>query len=233
MPALEKESPPDFAAARFHMVEGQLRPNKVTDRRILDSMSALPRELFLPPLMAGIAYNDEDIQLAPGRFLMEPMVLARLVQAAAIKPEDRALDIGCATGYSTAVIAALAKSVIGIESDPNLIAQAVKTLAFLAAPNAEFQLAPLAGGWEAAKPYDVILLNGSVDVVPDALFAQLADGGRLVAVLRQFGPAQAAHRGEARLYEKIHGAISHRPLFDANIKPLPGAFAAPAQFSFA
>jgi protein-L-isoaspartate(D-aspartate) O-methyltransferase len=232
MSAPEKEKLPDFSAARLNMVDSQLRPNKVTDRRILDAMETLPRERFVPPALAGIAYKDEDLQIAPGRFLMEPMILGRLLQEAAIKATDKVLDIAPASGYSTAVIAALAKEVTGVESDPSLITQAVGNLAALEIRNAEMQLGPLKDGWTHKAPYDVILINGSVDAVPDALFAQLAEGGRLMAVIRQWGPAQAAHISEARLHEKIHGAISHRGLFDANIKPLPG-FQAPAKFHFA
>jgi protein-L-isoaspartate(D-aspartate) O-methyltransferase len=164
---------------------------------------------------------------------MEPMILARLLQEAKIKPGDKVLDIAPATGYSTAVLAALAKQVVAVESDPALATLAAKNLSFVGIANAEPQLAPLASGWDAAKPYDVILINGSVEIVPEALLAQLADGGRLMVVVRRFGPGQAAHTSEARLYEKIHGAISHRPLFDANIQPLSGGFKAPEKFTFA
>ncbi len=112
MSALPKPPMSDFAIARFNMVESQLRPNKVTDRRILDAMGRLPRENFMPPLMAGIAYTDEDLQIAPG-VLMEPMILGRLLQEAGIESGERMLDIAPATGYSTAVAAALAKEVVG------------------------------------------------------------------------------------------------------------------------
>lgn len=224
-------SVPDFTAARYNMVESQLRPNKVTDRRILDAMGLVPRELFLPPLLAGIAYSDEDTRIAADRFLMEPMILARLLQEANITSSDRVLDIASATGYSTIILAALAKHVVGLESDPSLVTQAVKNLPFMNVSNAELQLGSLTKGWEASAPYDVIFLNGSVEVVPDVLFAQLNEGGRLMAVVQLYGPGHMAHWGEARLYEKVHGVVSHRALFDANIQPLPG-FKAPATFTF-
>lgn len=231
MTALEKQIPADYAAARFHMVEGQLRPNKVTDQRILDVMGTLPREFFVPSPMAGIAYQDEDIQVMSGRYLMEPMVLARLLQEASIGPEDRVLDIAPATGYSTAVIARLVKDVIGVESNASLQKQAIDNLASLKIENASIQQGNMTEGSKDQAPYNVILINGSVEVLPEKLFAQLAEGGRLVAVMRQYGPARAAHIGEARLYEKIHGAVSSRPLFDANIHPLM-EFNAPAKFTF-
>ncbi|MDX2028966.1 MAG: protein-L-isoaspartate O-methyltransferase [Alphaproteobacteria bacterium] len=221
----------DFTAARFHMVEGQIRPNKVTDERILEALGRLPREIFVPSPMAGIAYSDEDLQIAPNRYLMEPMVLARLLQEAAIKPGHRVLDIGPTTGYSSAALAALAQEVVAVECDPVLMQKAVFNLETLKITNVEAQLGPLQEGWSHNGPYDIILINGSIDRLPDALAAQLAEGGRLMVVMRHYGPAQAAHTGEARLYEKIHGALSYRPLFDANIKPLPG-FSSPAQFKF-
>jgi protein-L-isoaspartate(D-aspartate) O-methyltransferase len=231
MPALSQQSAPDFTAARFNMVESQIRPNKVRDARILQAMGALPREMFVPMPLAGIAYIDEDIEVAPGRFLLEPMVLARLLQEAEIRPEDRALDIAPASGYSTVVLSVLAKEVTAIESDAGLAARAAENLARLQVRNADMQQGPFATGWKARAPYDVILVNGSVEILPEALFAQLAEGGRLLVVVRQFGPAAVAHKGEARLYEKIHGNLSHRALFDANVKLLPG-FEAKRMFAF-
>jgi len=231
MTALQKPATADFATARFHMVESQIRPNKVRDGRILDIMGALPREVFVPPSMMGIAYIDEDIQVAAGRYLLEPMVLARLLEEVGVGAQDRILDIAPATGYSTAVIAALAPNVIALESDPALHKQAIANLASLQIKNADVQLGPLLEGYAAKAPYNIILINGGVEIVPAALLDQLAEGGRLVAVVRQYGPGHAAHTGEARLYEKTRGVVSHRSLFDANIKLLPG-FQAPAKFSF-
>ncbi len=230
-PTSQKLSAPDFTAARFHMVECQIRPNKVRNEKLLDIIGALPREIFVPPAMAGIAYIDEDLQVAPGRYLLEPMILARLLEAADIKPTDRVLDIAPATGYSTAVIASLAREVVAVENDPSLKMLAVSNLGSVQIINADVQSTPLTEGCKAKAPYDVIFINGGVEFVPDALTAQLAEGGKLVAVLWQYGPAHAAHTGEARLYEKIRGQISHRPLFDANVKLLPG-FSLPKKFAF-
>jgi protein-L-isoaspartate(D-aspartate) O-methyltransferase len=221
-----KPVPPDFALARFNMVECQLRPNKVRGERLLDAMGRVPREMFVPPPLAGIAYIDEDLQVAPGRYLVEPMVLARLIEEAGVRETDRVLDIAPATGYSTAVLAALAKNIVALESDPSLQAQATENLARLGVKNARVQLGPLFEGWQADAPYDVILVNGAIEAYPEHLVAQLTEGGRLMVVARLFGPAQAAHKGEARLYEKIRGTVSRRALFDANLEPLPGFLAA-------
>ena len=140
-------------------------------------------------------------------------------------PADRVLDIAPATGYSTAIIATLAKEVVALESDPSCVQIAVKNFTNLQIKNAELQLGPLAEGWAPKAPYDVIVVNGSVEVLPPVLTAQLAEGGRLLMTVRQAGPAAIAHKGEARLYEKIHGNVSHRTLFDANVKLLPGSAA--------
>ncbi len=222
---------PDFEAARFNMVESQIRPNKVRDPRVLEAMGAIPREKFVSAIMAGIAYIDEDLEISRGRYLMEPMVFARLLQEANVKETDRVLDIAPATGYSTAVLALMSKEVIAVESDPGLAPIANENLSRMHIKNAELQLGPLGEGWRPRAPYNLILLNGSVEVLPETLFSQLAEGGRLLAVIRQFGPAQAAHKGEARIYEKIRGSVSHRALFDANVKPLPG-FEAKKVFTF-
>jgi protein-L-isoaspartate(D-aspartate) O-methyltransferase len=225
------QSAPDFTSARFHMIESQIRPNKVRDRRILDAMGAIPREMFVPPQLSGIAYIDQSLEVMPGRYLMEPMVLARLLEEADIDANDRVLDIAPATGYSTAVLAALAKEVVAVESDPACVQLSVKNLGNLQIKNAEMQLGPLAEGWAPKGPYNVILVNGGVESFPAALKAQLAEGGKLLLTVRQSGPAAIARKGEARLYEKIHGNLSHRALFDANVKLLPG-FEAKPTFTF-
>ena len=223
MPALPQQSTaPDFTAARFNMVESQIRPNKVRDQRLLDALGSLPREMFVPSISAGIAYIDENVQVGPGRYLLEPMVLARLIEEAGVRETYRVLDVAPATGYSTAVLAALAKEVVAVECDPALVTQAVGNLDRLQIKSASLQLGPLAEGWKAAAPYDIILVNGSAEILPDLLASQLAEGGRLLIVMRRSGPAAIAHKGEARLYEKIHGNLSHRALFDANVKLLPG-----------
>jgi protein-L-isoaspartate(D-aspartate) O-methyltransferase len=198
----------DFSVARRFMVDGQLRPNKVADSRILAAMGALPRELFVPSTHVGVAYADENIQLIPGRYLMQPLVLARLLQAAEIKADDRVLELAPATGYSTLVLAALTSSIFCVEPDALLHEEAEKNIANKAPGKAiVFAGAPIEG-CVAHAPFDVIFINGSVEFLPDFLFDQLDEGGRLAAVVRSYGPARAAHIGQARLYRKTKGEVS-------------------------
>jgi len=216
----------DFERLRQSMVDSQIRPNDVTDPRILAAMLEVPRERFVPPHLIGLAYLDDDIVVReaadgrPARYLMEPMILARLVQALNLLPQDRVLDVGCATGYSTAVLTHLAGSVCGLESESDLAAAAQKNVA-----NAQIVTGPLTKGVAQAAPFDAILINGSVEVGPESLLSQLKEGGRLVAVVRKGPP------GRATLYARNNGAVSARPLFDAGVPPLPG-FEAPQGFVF-
>ena len=225
MTALRQVAPPDFSVARFHMVEAQLRANHVRDERVLNILRNLPREEFVPPSLASLAYVDEDIEVAPGRFLLEPMILARLIQEANIKPTDRVLDLAPATGYSTAVLARLAAEVVAVESDQALALATQINLKKTNITNVRVEQGALTSGFPSAAPYDVIFINGSVEVLPESLAAQLATGGRLVTVV-QAGPV-----GEARLYEKHKTALPYAALFNANVNPL-AAFAAKPSFVF-
>ncbi len=208
----------DFVTARRNMVESQVRPNKVTDPRLIEAMTETPRELFLSEALRSIAYVDEDIDLGGGRVLMAPMVLARLLQAADVRPTDIALDIGCATGYSTAVLARLCDTVVGIEPDPEVAAAAGNVLADAGVDNAAVIEAPLAGGYAKQAPYGVIIFGGAIDAVPDAIVGQLADDGRLVAVV-----ADGTGVGRATLMARSGPeSLSGRPLFDASTAMLPG-----------
>lgn len=224
-----------FERQRLTMVESQLRPNEVTDTRLLAAMRALPRERFVPPKLSALAYMDEAIEVfpafdgAPPRFLLAPMVLARLVQLAAIQPEDSVLDIGCATGYSTAVLASLGRSVIGLEPAPELARAARDRLRELGIENATIVEGPLSAGSPEDAPYDVIVLNGSVPEVPESLLAQLKDGGRLAAILS--AGANQASQGRAYLFVKVGTELSGLPHFDAGARPLPGFTPEPC-FSF-
>lgn len=215
----------DFTAARRHMIDGQLRPSRVTSAPLLDAMAALPRERFVPASAAGIAYIDEDLPVGGGRFLMEPLVLARLIQAAAPGPGDAVLDVAAATGYSSAVLARLASSVVALEADKALADQAAATLRDLGIANAQVVVGPLGEGHLKRAPYAVILVNGAVEHIPDALIAQLGEGGRLAAVVGT-GPV-----GRATLLTKRRGQASSRILFDAGVSPLPG-FTKEAGFVF-
>ncbi|MGB9154541.1 MAG: protein-L-isoaspartate O-methyltransferase [Alphaproteobacteria bacterium] len=224
-------SAPNFALARFNMVESQLRPNGITDLPLMEAMGRIPRELFVPFTLVGVAYLDENIPLIANRALMQPMILARLIQAAGVKPTDRILDLAPATGYSTLVLAALGEHVIGVEPDAILHKEAETNITKYAPHRAEILAGAPVEGCIAYGPFDVILVNGSVEFLPEILFDQLAEGGRLVAVMRSYGPAHAAHTGQARIYRKTKDQITWESLFDANVPPTPG-FAAPRGFEF-
>lgn len=225
----------DFERQRLTMVESQLRPNEVTDTRLLAAMRALPREAFVPQKLRALAYMDEGIEVfpsidgAPARFLLAPMVLARLVQLAAVEPQDAVLDIGCATGYSAAVLARLGRSVIGLEPEPELAEAARSTLREVGIANAEIVEGALAQGHPDAGPYDVILLNGSVPEMPETLISQLKEGGRIAAILSS--GANTASQGKACLFVKVGREASGLPHFDAGARPLPGFLPEPC-FSF-
>jgi protein-L-isoaspartate(D-aspartate) O-methyltransferase len=216
----------DFAVARHNMVEGQIRTNKVTDPALLDALAALPREQFVPAERRSAAYVDEDLRVAGERYMMEPMVLARLLQAAEPTRTDVALDVGCATGYATAVLARLTATAIGLESDPALARTATETLARLAIDNAIVVEGKLADGFAKHGPYDIILVDGAVAEFPQALIEQLAEGGRLVGVKRP-GPGP----GAAMLLLKRRGAVAGRTLFEASTPYLAG-FAPKPRFVF-
>jgi protein-L-isoaspartate(D-aspartate) O-methyltransferase len=220
----------DFAAARRMMVDGQVRTSDVTDLRLIEAMRALPRERFVPEVTAALAYLDLDVPLTVGegasaRRLLKPMVLAKLVQAADIRGGDHVLDVGCATGYSSALLGQLAASVVALEQDSSLARLADETLRAQGAINVTVVTGTLSKGWRAAAPYDVILLNGATEIVPKALLSQLKDGGRLVCVR---GRAPVA---KAMLYRASGHEVSGRPIFDATAPLLPG-FAEPATFVF-
>lgn len=218
----------DARAARSNMVARQLRPNQVRDPRILDAMSDIPREAFLPADKQRIAYADDGIQIGPGRTLLSPMVFGRLVQEAGIGPTDHVLDVGCLTGYSSAVLARLAYAVIAIDSDRTLVETAQSLLARHGAANVQTRVVDdLAAGCPESAPYDVILCEGTVDFVTDSLREQLRDGGRLLAVV-----ARSASLGQATLFERAGDVVSGRALFEATAPILPGFARAPS-FVFA
>ena len=217
----------DFALARRNMVDGQLRPNRVTNAQLLAVVSELPRERFLPERLKSVAYSDEDVPLGNGRFLMEPMVLARLIQTVQAGPMDKALVVASGRGYGAALLASLVKSVVAVESDAGLADSADQTIKALGLGNVTLVRAQAEAGMAASGPYDVILIEGSVRQIPPAILDQLAEGGRLVTVLA--GAPGAL--GVAQLVVKEGGVTSGRPLFDAGTPVLPG-FAPPARFTF-
>jgi protein-L-isoaspartate(D-aspartate) O-methyltransferase len=216
----------DFAQARRTMVDSQVRPSDVTDLKLIAAMLEVPREQFVPAARRAIAYLDMDVPVdgPGGRALLNPMVLAKLLQAAGIGEGDRVLDVGCATGYSAAVLARLGAHVVALEEDIALARIAGETLAASGA-TVSVVSGPLHKGWEQDAPYDVIVVEGASEIVPAALLSQLKDGGRLVAVIGS-GPM-----GKATIYRSAGGGATGQTLFDASAPLLPG-FARPAAFVF-
>jgi protein-L-isoaspartate(D-aspartate) O-methyltransferase len=204
-----------FEAARRNMVEGQVRTQQVNDPRVLAAMAEVPREIFVPKPLQSVAYGDGELAVGGGRSLMAPAAFARLVQLAAVRPEDMVLDIGCGLGYSAAVLAKLAATVVALDSDAEMSSRAGGLLASLAVDNVALVVGPLAEGYAAQGPYDVIIVEGSIPAIPEVLSRQLAEGGRLVAVT-------GGEPGRATLLTRFGDAVSHRVSFDATIGRLPG-----------
>lgn len=212
----------DFQAVRTKMVDNQIRTTDVTSHTVLSAFLSVPREEFVPARRKDLAYIDTDVALetedgkATGRYLMEPSPLAKLLQLAAVTSDDSVLEIGCGTGYASALLSQLAASVVALESDPALAAQAAAKLAAQGCANVTVVTGELEKGHPAGAPYDLIFINGAVETIPDSLFAQLKNGGRLVAVV---GIGNAS---QARLYFHESGNTSERLGFNTAVKPLPG-----------
>jgi len=206
----------DFATARHNMVEGQIRPNHVTDETLINALATLPREAFVPTEIQGIAYVDKEVSLGDGRHLMAPLVTARLAQTADVKADDLALVIGSASGYGAAVLSHLAGTVVALESDGGLAQQAAQTLTGLGIDTVAMVEGDLQKGYPDQAPYDVIVFDGAVSEIPDEISSQLAEGGRLVAVVRRGGV------GKGTLVSRHRGVLSSQDLFDASAPLLPG-----------
>jgi protein-L-isoaspartate(D-aspartate) O-methyltransferase len=215
----------DSATARRMMVDGQVRTADVTNPDLLAAMLAVPRELFAPSALAAQAYLDSDVALGKGRVLLKPMVLAKLIQGAQVGASDHVLDVGCGTGYSSAVLSRCVGSVVALEEDPTLARAAQEALGKLGAANVTVASGPLTAGWPAAAAYDLILLNGATEVVPEALGKQLKPDGRLACI---FGRAPAL---KGTIFRPAEGRLVGRPIFDAAAPVLPG-FVAPPAFVF-
>ena len=217
----------DFAEARRFMVEGQLRPNRVEDPRIVAAMRDLPRERFMPAALASRAYTDADVPLPGGRAMMKPLVLARLVQLLGLRRGEKALVLGAGTGFGAALMATIGGTVTAVESDPVLLAIArVAIAASLPGGAVTLVEGPAEAGHAAAAPYDVIMIEGGVAAVPEAVQEQLVEGGRLVTVGLAGGPP-----GRALLLRRAGGTVTTTVEFDAHAPVLPGFAAAPA-FAF-
>jgi protein-L-isoaspartate(D-aspartate) O-methyltransferase len=205
-----------FADARNHMVDSQIRPNRVTDPRILSAMRRLPRERFLPAGVEPLAYADQDVPLGNGRFMLEPMVLARLLQAAGLRDNERVLVAGAGTGYGAAVLAACGCRVTALEEDHALVTIARGVLT-VEAPGVTLVAGPLAAGWPAQAPYDLILIEGAVPQIPPALAAQThRETGRIVAAIHAEGRVT-----QAVIAEATAAGLAISPLFDCATPLLP------------
>jgi protein-L-isoaspartate(D-aspartate) O-methyltransferase len=215
-----------FSTARQKMVDGQVRPSDITDSRIIDAMLAVPREAFVPQHRRALAYLDLDLDVSEGdsakRFLIKPVVTAKMLQAAEIGETDNVLVVGCATGYAAAVVAQLGCRVTATESDPTLAAKAQEILAGLGLANVTVRAAAAADGDATAAPFDVIVVNGATEITPDRLYRQLKEGGRLVGVFATTQPPRAT------IVTRSHDEFGNRALFDAVVPVLPGLERLPA-----
>jgi len=216
-----------YATARRNMVDSQILPNRVIDERVIAAFEELPREQFLPASRAGLAYADESILIEDDRYLMQPMILARLLEILDVRETDVALCIGSASGYAVAVLAHLVDTVVAVESNHAMREKAESTLSGLGIDNIAIVEGELSKGHPSQAPFDVILIDGAVDEVPSALAEQLADGGRLVAVEMPAG--QTVGRGV--IVTRYGQSINKREVFDASEPLLPG-FEKEAEFAF-
>jgi len=224
----------DAAVQRTNMVDSQIRPSDVTDRRIIGAMLEIPREQFVPASWRSLAYIDDEVPLTTPvmggaqrqvRTLMPPRDFARLVQLAEISPGDVVLDVGCGTGYSAAVLGRLAETVVALETDPELAEIAGKLLSETSYDNVATVTGDLAAGYPDEGPYDAIVIEGLVEEVPFSLLDQLKDGGRLVAICKA-GPLS-----RAVLWRRLGATLDERDAFEATAAPLPG-FSKPKEFTF-
>ena len=215
----------DFELARRNMVDSQIRTNEVSDPLVIEAIGKVPRERFLPTARQSQAYVDEDVPVAEGRWLMEPMVTARLLQLADVQRTDHALVVPCGSGYMAAVLSHMAGSIVAVEEDGKVRDGASKLLAELGADTVAVVSGSVADGYAGQSPYDVIAFDGAVSDIPQSILAQLGDGGRCVAMV-QNGPV-----GRATLVQRTGEAFGRRAEFDASVPVLP-EFAAKPGFAF-
>jgi protein-L-isoaspartate(D-aspartate) O-methyltransferase len=204
----------DYTAARNNMVENQLRPNRIEDPRLLAAMREIPREEFCPHHLRGVAYSDETIEVGPGRYLIEPLALGWMLQAAQVRPQDVALVIGCGTGYVAAVLARLAATVFLLVPDAAAARDGEALMEETGCDNVVVQVGPTAKGLPDQAPFDVILLAGAVPSIPQSLLDQLGEGGRLVAVVGD------GRFGKVTVCTKVGSAVGRLTPYDAGIPPL-------------
>lgn len=216
----------DFAQARLNMVNSQILPVRITDAGVVDALTQVPREAFLPEGTRSIAYVDGDLPFGNGRHLMKPLVTAQLLQAARVQRSDAVLVVGGGTGYAAALLARMASAVVVLEHDAAMAARAGEALNALGVENVVVVEGPLADGYPRQAPYDVIVFDGAIVEPPAAILEQLAEGGRLVAVIDT--PEGSGCIGRGTVIMRIAGSFSARPVFDARIQTLPGFAREPA-----
>ncbi len=215
----------NFSIARNHMIESQIRTNDVTDLSVIAAFRKVERENFVPKSRSALAYSDSHVQIDSQRWLAKPRDFSKLVQAANIEPQDIVLDIGCGRGYSTAILANIAETVVGLEDDEARVERATKELESAGIANAAVVKGELKAGASEHGPFDVIFINGSISELSKSWLDQLSSGGRLVCV-KQNGPI-----GHATIYTRVGDSVGERILFDANIPALPG-FESKKEFAF-
>jgi protein-L-isoaspartate(D-aspartate) O-methyltransferase len=205
----------DFETARINMVKGQILPNNIANEALIEVVTKLPRHIFVPEDKQGIAYIDGRINVGSGRYMLPPMILAKMVEALDIKGNESALDIACGTGYSSAVLANLCKKVFAIEPHADLASKAHQNLNKLSIGNVIIISNQLADGHEEGSPYDIILINGSVKAVPEKILNQLSENGKLIVIINK-----TQNLGAAVLFSKKNGLLSSREIFDVNLPPI-------------
>lgn len=197
----------DFNQARNNMVEGQIRPNRITQAALIEAMRTLPREIFVPEDQKPFAYIDQNIPVGDGRVLLSPLTLATLLQAADIREDDSALVIACGTGYLSSIVGKLAGSVIAIDDNPNLTEIAEKNIKDAEILNVSFHNGPLRNGYPKHGPYSLIIIEGAIQMLPEKIAEQLEENGRIITILNE------NNRSNLVLYRKIGGTISNMPIY--------------------
>ena len=217
----------DFKIARKNMVENQIRANKVTSLNVIKAFLDVPREKFVPDALQEISYVDEDIQLSRNRFMMKPMILARLFQSLSLKGNENILHVGSNSGYGSAILSRMCSSVISLESDKKLFETSIHTFSNMGFDNVVPLHGSMENGVEKEAPFDIIFIEGSIETEPKSLFGQLNENGKLIAIIR---PANIKI-GKAKLFFKISNEIGLENLFDAQVSKL-SIFKSKTKFSF-
>ena len=217
----------DFKIARKNMVENQIRANKVTSLNVINAFLDVPREKFVPDALQEISYVDEDIQLSRNRFMMKPMILARLFQSLSLKGNENILHVGSNSGYGSAILSRMCSSVISLESDKKLFETSIHTFSNMGFDNVVPLHGSMENGVEKEAPFDIIFIEGSIETEPKSLFDQLNENGKLIAIIR---PANIKI-GKAKLFFKISNEIGLENLFDAQVSKL-SIFKSKTKFSF-